>query len=119
MSANVSSDRSGMPLSSAQPLRPLRLGGEVYEAGVFTAEHPSPSATCRYQDETGFVSKKDAEDFAEARRGLPAKRVSSRYPHVADAVGCFARNEFCLVIHAKTPSRQEAKCKDVKSTLLI
>src|SRR5437867_3106571 len=38
MSANVSSDRSGMPLSSAQPLRPLRLGGEVYEAGVFTAE---------------------------------------------------------------------------------
>ncbi len=33
--------------------------------GNLTAEHPSPSATCRYQDETGFVSKKDAEDFAE------------------------------------------------------
>ncbi len=69
MSANVSSDRSGMPLSSAQPLRPLRLGGEVYEAGVFTAEHPSPSATCRYQDETGFVSKK-AQRSPRWRRDL-------------------------------------------------
>src|SRR5438552_1265763 len=38
MSANVSGDRSDRLLSSAHPPRSLRLGGEFYNAGAFTAE---------------------------------------------------------------------------------
>ena len=77
----------------------------------FLEKHPSASAMgetytrpLRYSAETSATLRlnfkprevqqtftaEDAEDFAKARRGTTAKRVSSRYLPVADALGCFA-----------------------------